>query len=238
MGFIDFVGYAVPVVFNAVVSTAVIWLVSSPSPSSFSLPFTHHHANSVQGLAALEKILERAYQHHFQAAATSHDYDYYTNLRNQAIHEGDLTVCSTSIETFRIALTYATVKGKAFSESRQAYSSGDRAVAHSSSQEGKSHQAKRDQLNLEASQWIFAHNNKDCQSGTIDLHGLFVAEALRETESAIKVRHLSPLYFPSSYPQLNQPLWSTRLGLEVQKPTATTNNNWQRISFAPIDFET
>lgn len=61
---------------------------------------------------------------------------YYVQLRNQAIQEGDLM-------------------GQCFSQSKQAYSSGDGERAHQLSMQGKEHQRKRDELNDQAAQWIY-----------------------------------------------------------------------------------
>ncbi|RSH94960.1 hypothetical protein EHS25_000045 [Saitozyma podzolica] len=57
--------------------------------------------------------------------------------------------------------------------------------AHDLSVQGKSHQQKQDQLDDQAADWIFNENNKQSPPGTIDLHGLYVKEAIERTESAI-----------------------------------------------------
>ena len=71
--------------------------------------------------------------------------------------------------------------------------------AHELSQQGKAHAAKQDQLDDQASAWIFngeagpsriehlltTANNQQSPPGTIDLHGLYVKEAIERTESAI-----------------------------------------------------
>lgn len=80
---------------------------------------------------------------------------------------------------------------------------GDGATAHELSQEGKRHQAEQDKLDDQASDWIFngasscscfsteeptdgsTENNRDSPPGTIDLHGLYVKEAIEKTEAAI-----------------------------------------------------
>lgn len=56
--------------------------------------------------------------------------------------------------------------------------------------EGHAHRAERDKLNFEASQWIIAANNERSPKGTIDLHGLYVGEASRETGDFISVSFL------------------------------------------------
>lgn len=45
---------------------------------------------------------------------------------------------------------------KAFEESHQAYSRGDKAEAKTLSNRGKEHQRKMESLNKEASEWIFS----------------------------------------------------------------------------------
>ncbi|KDE04323.1 hypothetical protein MVLG_05204 [Microbotryum lychnidis-dioicae p1A1 Lamole] len=92
---------------------------------------------------------------------------YYVDLRNKAIHEGDLM-------------------GRAFSASKQAYASGDGGRAHDLSVEGKEHQRLKEQYNDQAAQWIFNENNKVQPRGTIDLHGLYVQESIDFTERAIQ----------------------------------------------------
>ncbi|RSH85876.1 uncharacterized protein EHS24_004060 [Apiotrichum porosum] len=90
----------------------------------------------------------------------------YTNWRNQARKEGDLA-------------------HQCFADSQTAYKSGDGARAHTLSVEGKQHQAKQDQIDDKAADWIFAQNNKTQPHGTIDLHGLYVREAIERVESSI-----------------------------------------------------
>ncbi|KAK6906350.1 hypothetical protein I203_100335 [Kwoniella mangroviensis CBS 8507] len=90
----------------------------------------------------------------------------YTDLRDRARKEGD--------EAHRC-----------FAESQAAYQSGDGARAHELSVQGKSHQRRQDELDDEASAWIFNENNKSSPSDTIDLHGLYVKEAIERVESAI-----------------------------------------------------
>ena len=74
------------------------------------------------------------------------------------------------------------------SESRKAYERGDGASAHELSQEAKSHGAKADQYNKQASDFIFRENNAvgRVDSDTIDLHGQFVEEAEEILEQRIK----------------------------------------------------
>ncbi|WRT69317.1 uncharacterized protein IL334_006301 [Kwoniella shivajii] len=90
----------------------------------------------------------------------------YTELRDKARREGD--------EAHRC-----------FAESQQAYQSGDGARAHELSLQGKNHQKRQDYLDDEAGAWIFNENNKQSPDDTIDLHGLYVKEAIERVESAI-----------------------------------------------------
>jgi len=75
---------------------------------------------------------------------------------------------------------------KCFEQSHQAYSAGDGAKAKELSNQGKEHQSKMEALNKEASDWIFVENNKDSKPGEIDLHGLYVKEAIAHTDQAIQ----------------------------------------------------
>lgn len=67
------------------------------------------------------------------SVGSEHDY---TQLRNQARHEGDLA-------------------HKCFADSQAAYKSGNGARAKELSNQGKAHQAKQDQLDEQAAAWIF-----------------------------------------------------------------------------------
>lgn len=67
------------------------------------------------------------------AISSQHDY---TQLRNQARHEGDLA-------------------HKCFADSQAAYKSGNGARAKELSNQGKAHQAKQDQMDEQAAAWIF-----------------------------------------------------------------------------------
>ncbi|KAJ7680235.1 cytoplasmic protein [Mycena polygramma] len=75
---------------------------------------------------------------------------------------------------------------KCFAESHEAYERGDGAGAKQLSNEGKEHQSKMISLNKEASDWIFIENNKDSKPGEIDLHGLYVKEAIDHTDRALQ----------------------------------------------------
>ena len=50
--------------------------------------------------------------------------------------------------------------GRCFEESKRAYTSGDGAKAKTLSIEGKEHKARMEQLNTEASAWIYASESR------------------------------------------------------------------------------
>lgn len=63
-------------------------------------------------------------------------------------------------------------------ESQEAYKQGDGARAHQLSEKAKVQQRLIDQHNMEAAEYVFVQNNADSSSDEIDLHGLYVKEAL------------------------------------------------------------
>jgi len=75
---------------------------------------------------------------------------------------------------------------RCFAESHEAYERGDGAAAKQLSNQGKSHQAKMNSFNKQASDWIFVENNKDSKAGEIDLHGLYTKEAIERTDKALE----------------------------------------------------
>ncbi|KAJ7132840.1 cytoplasmic protein [Mycena crocata] len=93
--------------------------------------------------------------------------EHYTRLRAQANEEGDKMA-------------------QCFASSHEAYERGDGAGAKQLSNEGKEHQRKMISTNKEASNWIFIENNKDSKPGEIDLHGLYVKEAIEHTDRALQ----------------------------------------------------
>ncbi|KAK0219038.1 hypothetical protein IW262DRAFT_1256787, partial [Armillaria fumosa] len=92
-----------------------------------------------------------------------HPNEYYIGLRARANKEGD-------------------EMGRCFSESRDAYCRGDRASAKVLSNQGKIHRQNMQQLNKEASNWIYLGQ----KPGEIDLHGLYVKEAIAYTDAALE----------------------------------------------------
>jgi len=91
----------------------------------------------------------------------------YMSLRAQANEEGD-------------------AMARCFEQSHDAYAQGAGARAKELSTQGHQHQHKMESLNKQASDWIFAENNKDSNPGEIDLHGLYVKEAIAYTDNAIE----------------------------------------------------
>ncbi|KEP52459.1 Smr domain protein C11H11 [Rhizoctonia solani 123E] len=98
-----------------------------------------------------------------QAQADPH----YQQLRSRAREEGD-------------------AMARAFDASQEAYQTGDGAKAKQLSNEGKRHKAEMERLNKEASNWIFQQVNLDSAPDELDLHGLYVKEAIEKTEAAVQ----------------------------------------------------
>lgn len=93
----------------------------------------------------------------------------YVALRNQAIQEGNLM-------------------HEAFEAASRAYKTGDGASAKELSNKGHQHDRNKDELNARAANWIYEANNRGRGPGEIDLHGLYVQEAIEKTEAAVQVR--------------------------------------------------
>jgi len=75
---------------------------------------------------------------------------------------------------------------RCFEQSHTAYASGERALAKELSNQGNAHKRDMEEFNTAASEWIYAENNKNRESGEVDLHGLYVKEAITFTEKAIQ----------------------------------------------------
>ncbi|KAH9176606.1 hypothetical protein EDB89DRAFT_1938924 [Lactarius sanguifluus] len=88
--------------------------------------------------------------------------EYYVTLRARANREGD-------------------AMARAFEESHAAYGRGDGGAAKELSNQGKTHQREMERLNAEASAWIFRGD----RPGEVDLHGLYVKEAIAYTDQSI-----------------------------------------------------
>ncbi|KDR75934.1 hypothetical protein GALMADRAFT_69130, partial [Galerina marginata CBS 339.88] len=91
--------------------------------------------------------------------------EYYVSLRARANEHGDQMA-------------------KCFQQSHEAYSHGDGASAKDLSNQGKDHQRQMDKLNKEASDYIFI--GQDSKPGEVDLHGLYVKEAIARADQAIQ----------------------------------------------------
>jgi len=87
-----------------------------------------------------------------------------------------------------LARAEAQKRGQAFEKSQEAYKSGDGAGAKQYSNQGKAHDAKMDDYNRQASEYIFRENNAPgrIDEDEIDLHGQFVEEAERILEQRIR----------------------------------------------------
>ncbi|KAF9241611.1 hypothetical protein BU15DRAFT_37425, partial [Melanogaster broomeanus] len=94
----------------------------------------------------------------------------YTSLRDRARQEGDL-------------------KAQCSQQSQEAYDRGDHAQAKVLSEDAKYHARKKDILNDKASAIIFK-GKTIYTPGEVDLHGLFVKEAISYSEKAIKKAQL------------------------------------------------
>ncbi|KAB5595180.1 Alpha-1,2-mannosyltransferase [Ceratobasidium theobromae] len=92
---------------------------------------------------------------------------HYQQLRAQARAEGD-------------------AMARAFEASKEAYKNRDGAKAKELSNEGKKHKAEMERLDKEASDWIFEQVNMDSAPNELDLHGLYVKEAIARTEAAVQ----------------------------------------------------
>jgi len=79
--------------------------------------------------------------------------------------------------------------------SKQAFQRGDGAMAKQLSEEGRARKAEMERLHAEAGAWIYGENNKNLPPYTIDLHGLYVKEAIEYTERALdKAREKGATY--------------------------------------------
>ncbi|KAH9839942.1 uncharacterized protein C8Q71DRAFT_855245 [Rhodofomes roseus] len=73
------------------------------------------------------------------------------------------------------------------SHTTRMYARSNRERAKELSEQGKAHKAKMERLNERASEWIFAKNNEDRAPGDpVDLHNLYVKEAITYTERAVQ----------------------------------------------------
>ncbi|OAX33263.1 hypothetical protein K503DRAFT_536535 [Rhizopogon vinicolor AM-OR11-026] len=75
---------------------------------------------------------------------------------------------------------------KCFDESKAAFTRNEKGLAKELSLTGLAHKADMVRLNKEASAKIFQENNKRSTPNTVDLHGLYVAEAVFYFERTIE----------------------------------------------------
>ncbi|KAI0000402.1 hypothetical protein BJV77DRAFT_939265 [Russula vinacea] len=92
--------------------------------------------------------------------------EHYVSLRARANQEGD-------------------AMARAFEQSHAAYARKDGAGAKELSNEGRAHQREMERLNAEASAWIFRGEYSGRMPTEIDLHGLYVKEAITYTDNSI-----------------------------------------------------
>ncbi|KIK99420.1 hypothetical protein PAXRUDRAFT_68363, partial [Paxillus rubicundulus Ve08.2h10] len=93
----------------------------------------------------------------------------YTSLRARAKKQGDLM-------------------SQCYQQSQEAYERRDRARAKQLSEQGKGHAGAMERLNAKASAIVFRGESTlhDKDPDEVDLHGLFVKEAISYTENAIR----------------------------------------------------
>lgn len=71
-------------------------------------------------------------------------------------------------------------------QSHKAFSEGEKGEASALSEQSKKHKACADDLNQQAAAWVFRENNIDSAADEIDLHGLFIREALSALDARIR----------------------------------------------------
>ncbi|QID88240.1 hypothetical protein GRS66_010949 [Saccharomyces pastorianus] len=71
-------------------------------------------------------------------------------------------------------------------ESQTAYQQGDKKSAHELSEKSKAQLKVAEDYNMQAAEYVFVENNADSSSNEIDLHGLYVKEALFILQKRIK----------------------------------------------------
>mmetsp|Transcript_5654 Transcript_5654/g.16811 ORF Transcript_5654/g.16811 Transcript_5654/m.16811 type:complete len:195 (+) Transcript_5654:134-718(+) len=76
-------------------------------------------------------------------------------------------------------------RNECFEQSRAAYANGDGARAKELSNQGKEYDAEMDRLNARAAEIIFAAKQRDVDPDEIDLHGLYVSEAVEKTKERL-----------------------------------------------------
>ncbi|KAK0219059.1 hypothetical protein IW262DRAFT_1317918 [Armillaria fumosa] len=114
---------------------------------------------------------------------------YIPPIRQPEQHQPDDDQADRSDEYYSDLRACANKEGnemaRCFSESHEAFDRGDHAAAKDLSNQGKDHKQKMEQLNKEASNWIYREKNRGRLPGQIDLHGLYVKEAIAYTDTAL-----------------------------------------------------
>ncbi|KAH8171983.1 smr domain-containing protein [Sarocladium implicatum] len=110
-------------------------------------------------------------------------------MGDRAFRRGDDDDVEREYDRLRdLARAEAKKRNSCFDRSQQAYKSGDGAGAKQLSNQGKAHDAKMDDYNRQASEYIFRENNAPgrIDEDEIDLHGQFVEEAEKILEQRIR----------------------------------------------------
>ena len=76
----------------------------------------------------------------------------------------------------------AKLRGECFEKSKKEFESGDKGKAKELSDEGKEHGAKMEEFNRQAAEAFFNAHNMGNDLYTIDLHGLYVEEAVERVK--------------------------------------------------------
>ncbi|EPX73170.1 SMR and DUF1771 domain-containing protein [Schizosaccharomyces octosporus yFS286] len=84
-----------------------------------------------------------------------------------------------------LASEQAEKRGHFFQKAQQAYASGHKAEAHELSQNGKECGNKMEEYNRKAAYAIYMYKNSQCRPDEIDLHGLYVDEAVQAVRQRI-----------------------------------------------------
>ncbi|KAH8990545.1 hypothetical protein EDB92DRAFT_1864394 [Lactarius akahatsu] len=79
---------------------------------------------------------------------------------------------------------------EAYSRAKSAQRIGDRSAAQEHRQRGDAHKSEMEELDEQAAKIIFRENNKDRDDGKVDLHGLYVAEAVRFANEQLRSARL------------------------------------------------
>jgi DNA-nicking Smr family endonuclease len=133
------------------------------------------------------------------------------------------------------ARIHAENRARLFNESQKAFNSGDKAGAKRLSDEAKAEGSHMDRCNQEAANIYFNGNNRDRGLGldTIDLHGLFVEEAIERVERRLKEARAakltrlvvitgrgnhSPDHIPKIKPALEKLVRQERLHVALEQP--------------------